>query len=63
MSVWSRFVHSKGILPTGSQFYFHLENIPLIALLLASQVFPNERGKRQRDLLELVKSQLIPIPN
>lgn len=63
MGVWSNFIHSKGILPTGSQSHFYLEDIPLTALLLASQVFPNGRGKRQKDLLELVKSQLIPSPN
>lgn len=63
MGVWSNFIHSNGILPTGSQFYFYLEEIPLTALLLGSQVFPHGRGKGQRDLLELVKSHLIPRPN
>lgn len=62
MAIWSNFVHNKGILPTQSQFHFYLEDIPLPALLLVSHVFPNKRGKGQRDLLELVKIPINPQP-
>lgn len=58
MAILSNFVYNKGSFPTQSQLHFYLEDIPLTALLLVSNVFPNKRGKGQRDLLELVK---IPI--
>lgn len=62
MAIWSNFVHSKGILPTQSQFHFYLEDIPLVTLLPVSQVFPNLRGKGQKNVLELVKIPINPQP-